>query len=248
MKVTLLGSGDPLGMPIPLCGCEYCENSDRRRSPALLIEDEDLNLVFDVGPNILDQLSKSGITSLDSIFVTHTHNDHFGGFPDLHNLKMIEEFEVYGSNDVKKYKQDNLDWVNANINAVEDGETVVKEDLKVTGFPVNHSEVFKMQGFAIEKSGSKVVYVPDLKSLDEDYRDIYMEPDLLFVDGLYLFSRFLDDEDHASGDKLKSEIEKFNAERVVLTNVTEHWHEMSTEELKEATEYEIWNDFTSIEI
>jgi len=41
MDVTLLGSGDALGMPAPLCDCEYCTESDPRRRPGLLVAGED---------------------------------------------------------------------------------------------------------------------------------------------------------------------------------------------------------------
>ena len=88
----------------------------------------------------------------------------------------------------------------------------------------------------------KIVYIPDLKSLPDS--EAYRDADLLFVDGMYLFEKHVEeDEDHASGEELKEQIEKINAEQVVLIGNSEHFNQMTLEEEKEATEYEIGEDF-----
>ena len=37
MKISLLGSGDAIGMPVPMCECEYCQESEKRRRTSLFV-------------------------------------------------------------------------------------------------------------------------------------------------------------------------------------------------------------------
>jgi len=76
MKVTLLGSGDAIGMPAPMCSCEYCKESDKRRRSGLLIETEDTTLVIDISPDIKEKLHHEEIHDVDGFLVTHFHFDH----------------------------------------------------------------------------------------------------------------------------------------------------------------------------
>lgn len=248
MKITLLGTGDPIGMPVPP-GDQSVSDWEERNRPSLKVETEETTVVLDVTPDIYRQLYESGTEDVDGFFITHTHNDHAGGLPDLNNLMMRTDVQVYGSEAVKSYIDDFMPWLEIDFKEICDGETVEEGDLSVTAVPVEHSEMFSEQAFCVEKDGRKVVYCPDLKAWKDTER--LEEPDLLVVDGLYLFEEFMDDPDHESLEELESEIKKLDAEETVLVNISEHWTEMSTEELERKAEekgFRICSDYEEIEI
>ena len=249
MKVTLLGSGDPLGMPVPMCDCDYCEDCEERRlRPGVLVEKEDTCVVLDLGPDIREQLLETEAGSVDGFFATHCHFDHFGGLPELHQLHEFADtdVDVYGGEAVREYMDDSFEWVNVDFHELED-EIIDFGGLVVRSFGIEHSEFFPMQGFVVEGDGKKLVYIPDLKSIPDN--EVYKDADLLVVDGMYLFKKHIeDDEDHASKDKLREEIEKVNADNVVIVNMSEHFNEMSVEEEKDSTDYMVGEDFMSWEL
>lgn len=247
MKATILGSGDPLGMPVPMCDCEYCEEGSERLRAGLLVESQETTLVLDLGPDIRRQLIEADVTDVDGFFATHCHFDHFGGLPELHTVERFTDSEVnlYGSEAIEEYIEEVYSWIDIEVKKTRGKISI--GDLEVEAFEVEHSEFLPMQGFAVEKDGRKIVYIPDLKRLPET--DEYKDADILFVDGMYLFEKHVEeDEDHASGKELKRQIEKVGAEKVVLIGNSEHFNKMSLKEEREATEYEIGEDFNEYSI
>ncbi len=87
MNVTCLGTGDAVGVPAPLCDCEYCAESDRRRRPGLLVESGDTTVLLDVPPDVTEGLHATETTSLDGVFATHAHYDHFHGVHELNHTQ-----------------------------------------------------------------------------------------------------------------------------------------------------------------
>ena len=247
MKATILGSGDPLGMPVPMCNCEYCAEGPERLRSGVMVETGETNIVLDIGPDIRQQLLETGVENVDAFFATHCHHDHFGGLPDLHTIENFTDSEVslYGSGAVQDYISEVYSWTNIEVQSSED--TVEAGELEVESFEVEHSEFLPMQGFAVKHKGKKIVYIPDLKRLPES--EAYKDADILFVDGMYLFEKHVEqDEDHASGKELKEQIEKAEAEKIVLIGNSEHFNQMTLEEEKKATEYEMGEDFNSYKI
>lgn len=248
MRVTVLGTGDALGMPVPLCDCPYCADAEERRRAAVMVESGDTTLAFDAGPDLREQLVKTGKERIDAFFLTHGHDDHLAGVLDLQKLWAFadEDVTLVASDSVLSYTNERFPWLDFPTRRFEPGETVRYGDLTVTAFPVEHSSAFPEQGYVVSEGNRSLVYVPDLWSFGET--TVHEGADLLFVDGLYLFGKvFEDDDDHAGPERLRSEIESAAADRVVLSNVSEHHHQATTEELRErAGEYEIWSDFDSV--
>jgi phosphoribosyl 1,2-cyclic phosphate phosphodiesterase len=235
-------------MPMPMCSCKYCSEAPERLRPGLLIETENTALVFDIGPDLRQQLIETGVEDVDGFFTTHCHIDHFGGLPELHQLHTFtnENIKLYGSKAVEEYIEDSYPWVNIDFNNFQDKE---KEfgDLTIHSFKVEHAGYMPMQGFSVEKDGKKIVYIPDLKAVPEN--EAWKDADLLFVDGMYLFKKHVeDDQNHAAKEELRKQIEKLDADRTILVNISEHFNKMTLEEEKEGTEFELGKDFMEIEI
>lgn len=213
-----------------------------------MVETGETTLVFDLGPDIRQQLIETGVESVDGFFATHCHVDHFGGLPELHQIQNFagEEVKLYGSRPVEEYIQDSFPWVSIGFEVFQNEERRFG-DVTVKSFEVEHSEVLPMQGFSVEKDGKKAVYVPDLRRVPEN--EAFRDADILVVDGLYLFEKhFEEDTDHASGEELREEIEKIDADRTILVNISEHFNEMTPEEERAETKYEIGEDFMTVEL
>lgn len=171
MNVTLLGSGEAVGVPAPLCGCSYCEESEPRRRPGLLVESGDATVVLDAGPDLREQLAAVGQPEVDAFFVTHHHFDHVGGLPELDHAVM--PFETHMLNDETFPADDrppqpefdvyltatarvHLGYANSHVadrlepGLLTHGDPVTVGDLEVVPFPVDHARPgFDTVGFAV---------------------------------------------------------------------------------------------------
>ena len=184
MEITLLGSGEAVGVPAPLCGCTYCQESGRRRRPGLLIENEDTTVVIDIGPEIKEQLHRTDTTEMDAFFLTHHHFDHVGGLHELAHAAMgldrhvgngedfdraekphDPEFAVYLSEGCLEHLHESTPHLESTLDlrTLAHGDAVSVGDLTVTPFPIEHARPeFDTLGFAIECDGRAVVYASDM--------------------------------------------------------------------------------------
>lgn len=89
MKITVLGCGGSLGVPMTgnIWGdCDPAQPRNRRRRPSILVETEATVVLVDTGPDLRDQLLDAGVTRLDAVLYTHAHADHVHGMDDLRPL------------------------------------------------------------------------------------------------------------------------------------------------------------------
>lgn len=89
MKVTILGCGGSLG--VPMVGNQWgtvdrANPKNRRRRPSILVEFEEIRLLVDTGPDLRQQLLDADVQSLDAVLYTHMHADHVAGLDDLRAL------------------------------------------------------------------------------------------------------------------------------------------------------------------
>lgn len=86
MKVTVLGCGGSLG--VPLIGdywgtCDPTEPRNRRRRPSILVEGEAATILVDTSPDLREQLILTRTSMIDAVLFTHSHADHTHGIDDL---------------------------------------------------------------------------------------------------------------------------------------------------------------------
>ncbi len=89
MKITVLGCGGSLG--VPMVGnvwgrCDPAEPRNRRRRPAILVEGGGVTLLVDTPPDLREALLSAGVTRIDAVLYTHGHADHLHGVDDLRAL------------------------------------------------------------------------------------------------------------------------------------------------------------------
>lgn len=103
MKITFLGTGTSMGVPVIACPCAVCHSTDahdkRLRTSALIETDDGKNFLIDIGPDFRGQMLSLDVTHLDAIFITHAHRDHVGGIDDIRSLNYVQNkaMEVYAN-------------------------------------------------------------------------------------------------------------------------------------------------------
>src|SRR5260370_31711852 len=102
VRVTVLGSGPPMGVPSLVCHCRVCRSQDphdNRTRPSVLVSREDHHVVIDTTPDFRFQALREGLESLDAIVFTHGHADHILGFDDIRpfNLRQKSAVPIYAS-------------------------------------------------------------------------------------------------------------------------------------------------------
>jgi len=87
--MLFLGTGFSSGVPEGNCACEVCEKARDMSSPffrtrsSVLIEHDGKNILIDAGTDFRFQTIKHNVRKIDAVLITHAHEDHIGGIPDL---------------------------------------------------------------------------------------------------------------------------------------------------------------------
>jgi phosphoribosyl 1,2-cyclic phosphate phosphodiesterase len=100
LKITFLGTGTSQGVPVIGCGCNACSSADerdKRLRSSVLIEQEELCLVIDTGPDFRQQMLRSGVSRLNAVLFTHGHRDHISGLDDIRAFNYLQKspMDVY---------------------------------------------------------------------------------------------------------------------------------------------------------
>lgn len=88
-RITFLGTGTSVGVPMLGCNCEVCRSADPRDTRlrcSSLLEIDGLRILIDCGPDFRAQALRHDITSVDAVLLTHEHYDHVGGLDDVRPL------------------------------------------------------------------------------------------------------------------------------------------------------------------
>ena len=86
MRITLLGTGTSVGVPMIGCDCETCHSTDprdQRLRTACHVQAGSLSIVIDTGPDFREQMLRARIRRVDAVLWTHHHYDHVMGLDDM---------------------------------------------------------------------------------------------------------------------------------------------------------------------
>lgn len=116
MRVTLLGTGTSMGVPIIGCACPVCISADvrdKRLRTAALVETDGLTITIDCGPDFRQQMLQHRVQHLDAVLFTHAHRDHTGGLDDVraYNLWQQKPMPVYATQRVQQILKNHYDYV-----------------------------------------------------------------------------------------------------------------------------------------
>jgi phosphoribosyl 1,2-cyclic phosphate phosphodiesterase len=102
LKITFLGTGTSIGVPVITCDCPVCMSDDprdnRMRTSAML-EVNGCTFVIDCGPDFRHQMLRKRVMNLDAVLFTHEHRDHIAGLDDVRafNYVLNKKIDIYGT-------------------------------------------------------------------------------------------------------------------------------------------------------
>jgi phosphoribosyl 1,2-cyclic phosphate phosphodiesterase len=107
VKITFLGTGTSQGVPVIACDCNTClseDPHDKRLRTSILLETDDVTLLFDAGPDFRQQMLRENVKRIDAIILTHEHKDHIAGMDDVRafNYKSQDAIDIYAEERVQK--------------------------------------------------------------------------------------------------------------------------------------------------
>lgn len=227
MKVTILGCGSSMG--VPLVGgqwgdCDPNEPRNRRLRASILVEEGPTRLLVDTGPDLRQQLLAAGITSVAAILYTHAHADHLHGIDDVRglNLGMGKAVEAYGDAATLGIIAERFGYVFQPLKGdyfykptmtpkTIDGPFEVG-GIRVQPFEQDHG-FSRTLGFRF----GRIAYSTDLVGLDEAAFEILAGVDLWIVDAFRLEPHVT----HTHLAKTLGWIERVKPRRAVLTHMSQ---------------------------
>jgi len=191
MKVTFLGTGTSMGVPVAGgFGHTSKDPRDFRYRCAVWVQTEKLSIVIDTGPEFRLQSLRSGIKRVDLLLITHEHNDHVAGLDDLrpynyHQQSAIQTFTtqscidslvhrfhyMFGSNKVPGSVDLDLSVLTSKVKIQDATITpldVKHGDLDILGFRINDFSYVTDASYLSEQTinsmkGSKVCVLSGLR-------------------------------------------------------------------------------------
>lgn len=234
MKITILGCGNSLGVPVVGCECAVC-TSDNPRNKRLrvsaAVEIGDKRLIIDTSTDFRQQMLRAGIKKIDAVLYTHDHADHVHGIDDLRafNFGTERPIPIYGSAatiDTLKQrfayafvppKQNIIFCPNLEGKAIAPQEMEEKqyadfyiENIKITAFEQGHGK-FKSTGYRI----GDFAYSTDVDELPEVAFSVLSGVKCWVVDCL----RYTKSYSHANLEKTLEWIARVRPETAVFTHM-----------------------------
>ncbi len=102
MKITILGCGHSLGVPVIGCKCPVCTSDNpknKRLRVSVLLEINGINIIIDTSPDFRQQMLLTNINKIDAVLYTHDHADHIHGIDDLRQFNALQDevIQTYGN-------------------------------------------------------------------------------------------------------------------------------------------------------
>ncbi|NLE15552.1 MAG: MBL fold metallo-hydrolase [Spirochaetales bacterium] len=186
LDVTFLGTGTSHGIPVIGCNCPVCTSSDPRDTryrSSILLQQEGSTLLVDTSPEFRLQALRAGLKSLDAVFYTHDHADHFNGIDDLRVFCKDCSLPVYCKEDVAQAIQSRFSYVlngddiageipHLDLRILKPCEEVEIGTCKVLPIPILHGKreifAFRIGSFAYATDCSEVPdqSIPYFEGLD----------------------------------------------------------------------------------
>ena len=116
MKVTVLGSGSSVGVPVignHWGSCDPANPRNKRSRCSILVEKDGFILLVDTSPDLREQLLAAEVGRIDAVLFTHGHADHTHGLDDLRPMfwRMGQPIDVYGDRSTLDVLETRFDYM-----------------------------------------------------------------------------------------------------------------------------------------
>jgi phosphoribosyl 1,2-cyclic phosphate phosphodiesterase len=228
MRLTFLGTGTSVGIPMIGCECPTCTSSDprdKRLRTGLLIEHEGKHLVVDLSADFRQQALRAGLNKLDAILITHCHADHVFGLDDIRPLNFrFGAIPVYASSETWDQLRRVFYYI---FEAKHIGgglpqiiPKTLEDKQEICGLMVDSIDVIHggttVQAFRFSDNCGELAFVTDCNLIPEASLDRLRGLDLLIIDAL----RLKPHSTHLHLEKTLSYIEELRPRRSILIHMS----------------------------
>lgn len=197
MKVTFLGTGTSVGVPVIGCDCAVCRSDDprdKRWRPSIYVEAGDQRILVDTSTDLRAQALRFRMPAVDAILFTHSHADHIFGFDDIRRYNTIQNcaIPVYASAQTLADLQRIFDYVNTkHVPGVFRPKTEYHEvagafevgSVQIDAIPVDHDPK-PTCGYRFEAEGKTLGYFPDCRGMSDEAIAQLEGIDVMILDAL----------------------------------------------------------------
>src|ERR1700722_19317878 len=241
LKITVLGSGTSVGVPMIGCRCAVCSSEDpcdKRLRPSIHIRfrdrgGQDRGVLIDTTPDFRYQALRSQIERVDAILFTHSHADHVMGLDDVRpfNYRQGGGIPGYGSQETIgalrltfRYIFDERDTQSSRprlVTHVFDGTPIDLFGLEFVPIRVNHG-----RGTAYGFRFGGAAYLTDHSDIPAESMELLSGLDVLFLDAL----RHKPHPTHSTVERSLESVEKLAPRRAFFTHICHDLGHACTEE------------------
>ncbi|HYW34737.1 MAG TPA: MBL fold metallo-hydrolase [Balneolaceae bacterium] len=192
MKLTFLGTGTSMGVPIAGgFGREKIGPDPRniRWRCSAWLQTEETSIVIDTGPEFRLQTLRAGISHIDLVLITHEHMDHIAGLDDLRPFcyEQDHQMPVYTTRGGINAIRSRFDYMFGKgrypgaptLDLREMTEPVSVKDVNITPLPASHGKV-NVLGFRL----NDLTYFSDVKKISDEVKSRIRGSKMLVIDGL----------------------------------------------------------------
>lgn len=238
LRVTFLGTGTSVGIPVVTCSCDVCtsgtERNQRLRASLLLEWPNDgagtaAKVLVDTSTDLRQQALRAGLDRVDAVVFTHAHADHILGLDELRIFNFVHRRSIplYGTAPTLEAIQRMFAYAfdPAAIAAPRLEPNPVGDRLELHGatlelVPVQHGS---MEVLAIRFGD--FAYVTDCNGISAAAADRLRGLDVLVIDAL----RRTPHRSHFSLDEALCEIERLGPRHAYLTHLSHDFDHESLE-------------------
>ena len=250
MKIKILGSGGCRALPRPTCSCEICKEARLKGEPykrtgcSIFLEDE--KLLIDTSEDIVYQLNRENIESVENIMFSHWDPDHTMGMrvvEQLHDSSWLRTgakipINIMALSGVEREIREIKNMFGSYFDYYESkrlcefsvGNKFDLGDLEIELYEVKSDITATV--FCFKKYGKKVIYAPcDIKPIP--YNEELKDADLLIIGAFYPDSFKTNDKIFGTDTVLYSELytaseilkikKDLRVKRVLITHLEEEW-------------------------
>lgn len=225
MKVTILGSGTSIGIPMPCCPCEVCHSDDpydRRLRASVLVETGGDHLLIDCGPDFRQQMLQYDVQQLDAILLTHIHYDHTGGLDDLRPYTYEKTLPLYAEQKIADILTQKYDYIfihrypgvpQLEINTIQQDQPFFAGNTEVIPIRLMHGKL-PILGFRI----GSLAYLTDCTIIPDSEWPKLEGIRTLIIDAL----RFQPHETHMNVPQALEVVRRLTPETTYFTHISHH--------------------------